>query len=81
MELRWLEQGNHNPRVGGSSPSSATINFNEIDQIHQSHLIIGAIRVRFNTLICQSVCDPETLKRATCIQEVAPLIGKGTLSR
>jgi hypothetical protein len=29
--LLGLEQRNHNPRVGGSSPSSATISFNAIN--------------------------------------------------
>ena len=27
-KLSWLEQRNHNPRVGGSSPSSTTISSN-----------------------------------------------------
>ena len=42
---------------GVQVPPPLPKNFNEIDQIYQSHLIYGEIRIRFNTLICQSVCD------------------------
>ena len=73
----------HNPRVGGSSPSSATKIFKEIDQIYQSHLIYGEFRIRFNMLICQSVCDrcvtemrgylvqPKASRHKTRVQNVA----------
>ena len=47
----------HNPRVGGSSPSSATKSFQEIEQIYQSHLIYGEFRIHFNMFICPSVSD------------------------
>ena len=50
-------QRTENPRVGGSSPSSATKNCNEIDEIYQSHLIYGEVRRRFNMLIFQGMCD------------------------
>ena len=30
---------------------------NEIDEIYQSHLIYGEVRIRFNMLIFQGVCD------------------------
>ena len=42
---------------GVQVPPPLPKNFNEIDQIYQSHLIYGEIRIRFNMLICQSVCD------------------------
>ena len=32
-DYSWLEQRNHNPRVGGSSPSSATISPNIINEL------------------------------------------------
>ena len=44
---------------GVQVPPPLPKNFNEIDQIYQSHLIYGEIRMRFNTLICQSACDRE----------------------
>ena len=45
-------------RVSGVQvPPPLSKNFNEIDQIYQSHLIYGGFRIRFNMLICQSVCD------------------------
>ena len=44
---------------GVQVPPPLPKNFNEIDQIYQSYLIHGEIRIRFNTLICQSVCDCE----------------------
>ena len=45
-------------RVSGVQvPPPLPKNFNEIDQIYQSHLICGGIRIRFIKLICQSVCD------------------------
>ena len=47
----------HNPRVGGSSPSSATKSFQEIEQIYQSHLIYGEFRIHFNMFIFPSVSD------------------------
>ena len=33
-DYSWLEQRNHNPRVGGSSPSSATIFINIINNLY-----------------------------------------------
>ena len=42
---------------GVQVPPPLPKNLNEIDQIYQSHLIYGEIRIRLNTLICQSVCD------------------------
>ena len=57
IKQKKLKQFYHNPRVGGSSPSSATKSFQEIEQIYQSHLIYGGFRIHFNMFICQSVCD------------------------
>ena len=34
-DYSWLEQRNHNPRVGGSSPSSATISLNTINELQR----------------------------------------------
>ena len=42
---------------GVQVPPPLPKNFNEIDLIYQSHLIYSEIRIRFYTLICQSVCD------------------------
>ena len=45
-------------RVSGVKvPPPLPKNFNEIYQIYRSHLIYGESRIRFNMLICQSVCD------------------------
>ena len=48
---------------GVQVPPPLPENFNEIDQIYQSHLIYDVLRIRFNKLICQSVCDQ-------CVTEV-----------
>ena len=45
----------HNPRVGGSRPSSTTKNFNEIDQIYQSHLIMVDLEYALSCAIAK-VC-------------------------
>ena len=62
-------------RVSGVQvPPPLPKNFNEIDQIYQSYLIYGEIRIRFNTLICQSVCDQ-------CVTELGGYLAQRKASR